>query len=480
MSITLLGVSISGSPFTVMISTGNLSATESTSTISAPINIDAGSTYLFSIITKDLYGSSITTSGQSTQIAIMAYFQNANAFTSPISVADLTNWQQIYGLNIAGAVQNLGTGTYVGQVTIFMAGEFTLNVKINDIEMTGSPFSTFTVSPVEVYGPLSVPSGVPAIAVAGVTSTFQVQGRDFYSNNAQTLISTISATSVQLKSVSTNLVLDGAITDDSAGAVVYSVSFTPTLAGDSLLFVTIQGLNISGSPFSISVEPASATDPTKTTITEFSFAYTAGDLIEFNIEARDAYSNLRLASVTRRYYPPILVNSITSISNSDGTYSVVYQITKASTYTLHITDSTGTNQIASSPYTGIAVSPGTAQALKSAFESPSNPINAGSQVTYQVQARDFFSDIVVNDSTDPYFFLSVLSPTSNAISIYPMTFQYGLYVTQLSFNNAESKSVVIGVTRNEGLRATYYKTISFFNSIQSSATYYHLGKDPMS
>ena len=53
-------------------------------------------------------------------------------------------------------------------------------------------------------------------------------------------------------------------------------------------------------------------------------------------------------------------------------------------------------------------------------------------------------------------------------------------MTQLSFKDAESKSVVIGVTRNGGLRATYYKTISFFNSIQSSATYYHLGKDPMS
>ena len=167
MSITLLGVSISGSPFTVMISTGNLSATELTSTISAPINIDAVSTYLFSIITKDLYGSSITTDSQSTQIAIMAYFQNANAFTSPISIADLTNWQQIYGLNIAGAVQDLGAGTYVGQVTIFKADEFTLDVKINDIEMTGSPFSTFTASPVEVYGPLSVPSGVPSIAELG-------------------------------------------------------------------------------------------------------------------------------------------------------------------------------------------------------------------------------------------------------------------------------------------------------------------------
>ena len=485
MSITLLGVSISGSPFTVMISTGDLSATESTTTISALISIDAGSTYLFSIITKDLYGSSITTGGQSTQIAIMAYFQNANAFTSPISVADLTNWQQIYGLNIAGAVQGLGTGTYVGKVTIFKAGEFTLDVKINDIEMTGSPFSIFTVSPVEVYGPLSVPSGVPAIVVAGVTSTFQVQGRDFYSNNVQTLISTISATRVQLKSVSTNLVLDGAITDNSAGAGVYSVSFTLTLAGDSLLFATIQGLNISGSPFSISVEPASLIDSTKTTITEFYFAYTAEDLLEFNIEAQDAYSNLRLALTSEVFLVTLtdadsIVNSITSISKSDGTYSVVYQFTKTSTYTLQVTYSTGANQIASFPYTGIAVSPGTAQALKSAFESPSNPINAGSQVTYQVKARDFFSDIVVNNSTDPYFFLSLLSPTLNAISIYPMTFQYGLYVTQLSFNNAEHKSVVLGVTRNWGLRVTYYKTISFFNSIQSSATYYHLGKDPMS
>ena len=483
MSITLLGVSISGSPFTVIVTTGDISPTASTTTISTPINIDAGSTYFFSIFAKDLYGSAITTGGQSTDISIMAYFQNANSYTSPISVADLTNWQQINGVDIAGAVEDLGTGKYIGQVTIFKAGQFTLDVKINSIEMTGSPFSTFTVSPVEVYAPQSVPLGVPTTAVAGVTSTFQIQGRDFYSNNAQTLISSVSASSVQLTYSSSSLVLAGTITDNPAGAGVYTVSFTPTLAGDSLLFVTIQGLNISQSPFSITVNPAATTDPTKTTITQFSKSYKAGDLIEFNIEARDAYQNLRPASTSEVFLVTLIdtdnvVTSITPASNGDGTYSCVQQFSKISTYTLKITDSTGSNQIANSPYTGIVVSPGPAQATKSSFVSPSSTIVAGTTETYKVQARDYFSNIVVNDATNPSFYLSTYSPIANSINILPMTFQYGYFQADYTNNVAESKSVVIGVTRNGGLRATYYKTVSFFNAIEAFSTYYHQGQTP--
>lgn len=484
MSITLLGESISGSPFTVVVSTGDISAT-STTTVSTPINIDAGSTYFFSIVAKDLYSSLITTGGESTLISIMAYFQNANSYTSPISVADLTNWQQIYGTDIAGAVEDLGTGTYIGQVTIFKAGVFTLDVKINSIQVTGSPFSTLTVSPVEVYAPNSVPTGVPTTAVAGVASTFKVQGRDFYSNNAQTLISTISATSVQLKYTSSSSVMDGTITDDATGAGAYIVSITPTLSGNGLLFVTIQGLNISQSPFSISVEPAATTDPTKTTITDFSLSYKAGDLIKFNIEARDAYSNLRPASTSETFVVTLtdadsVVTTITPASNGDGTYSCVQQFSKVSTYTLTVTDSAGSNQIASSPYTGIIVTPGLTQAIKSSFVSPSNPIVAGATVTYKVQAKDYFSNNVVEDSTNPLFFLSVYSPLKNLISYYVMTFQYGYFQADYMNTVAESKSMVIGVTRNGGLRATYYKTVSFYNAIEAFSTYYHVGQSPQS
>ena len=387
------------------------------------------------------------------------------------------------GVDIAGAVEDLGTGKYIGQVTIFKAGQFTLDVKINSIEMTGSPFSTFTVSPVEVYAPQSVPLGVPTTAVAGVTSTFQIQGRDFYSNNAQTLISSVSASSVQLTYSSSSLVLAGTITDNPAGAGVYTVSFTPTLAGDSLLFVTIQGLNISQSPFSITVNPAATTDPTKTTITQFSKSYKAGDLIEFNIEARDAYQNLRPASTSEVFLVTLIdtdnvVTSITPASNGDGTYSCVQQFSKISTYTLKITDSTGSNQIANSPYTGIVVSPGPAQATKSSFVSPSSTIVAGTTETYKVQARDYFSNIVVNDATNPSFYLSTYSPIANSINILPMTFQYGYFQADYTNNVAESKSVVIGVTRNGGLRATYYKTVSFFNAIEAFSTYYHQGQTP--
>lgn len=54
---------------------------------------------------KDIYGNLIGTETETnaeTEVTIMALYQNHDDWTSPISSADLENWQQIYGTNIAG------------------------------------------------------------------------------------------------------------------------------------------------------------------------------------------------------------------------------------------------------------------------------------------------------------------------------------------------------------------------------------------
>lgn len=47
-------------------------------------------------------------------IDIMALFVDATAWVSPIGVADIPDWQILYGVDVAGAVQDNGDGTYIG------------------------------------------------------------------------------------------------------------------------------------------------------------------------------------------------------------------------------------------------------------------------------------------------------------------------------------------------------------------------------
>lgn len=482
LAITLRGEHIKGSPFTVTVKTGDLSATASSISVVTPISTSAGSTYQFSITAKDFFGSPILSGGQADEISIMAYFQDATAFVSPIGMADLTDWQLVNGRDIAGAVQDLGTGTYMGQVTVFKAGAFTLDVKVGDVPMTGSPFAPFTVSPVEVHGPKSLPAGAPTSAVAGTPSTFQVQGRDFYGNNAATLITSATSTTVELRTVSTNsLTATGTIVDDAAGAGVYQVSFTPTVSGEHRLVVQIEGLDISGSPFPITVSPALTTDLTKTTITLLERSFTTGDTLSFNIEARDQFSNLRSTSTSEVFLVTLtdagsVATALTAVSNGEGTYAVSHLLTSVSTYTLTVSDATGTNSAA--PITGIVVSPGPGAAAKYSFVSPSNPIVAGTPTVYSVQARDMYSNIVPTDEADHSTFLSVMSPGAGATTLSPMTFEFGLYTTELTLTEAGSYDVIIGVTRSGGLQATYFKTVSFFGAVETEATHFHTGQEP--
>ena len=484
MNIKLLGEHIKNSPFTVIVSTGDISAVQSTTDISTPITVIAGDTYFFTFNAKDLFGSTITTGGQSEEISIMAYFQTATAFDSPIGVADLTNWEYINGKDIAGVIQDLGDGTYSGQVTILKAAAFTLDVQVNDVSMTGSPFSPLTVSPSEIYAPQSVPATTPTTAVAGVQTTFKVQGRDFYGNNAAVLITSVTSTTIELRNSATNtLVVSGTITDDASNTGVYDIAFTPTLSGSHILNVKIEGKHISGSPFTITVDPEATTDLSKTTITAFGTSYQAGDKLEFTIEARDSYSNLRTASTAEIFTVKLtdsdsVVTTITPVAQGDGTYTVSQLLSKVSTYTLTVNDSTDSISVASSPYTGITVSPGNVVAMKSLFNTAPTPISAGTQYTYKVEARDLYSNTVSIDSTSHKFFLSLYSSDTMETQTFDMAYQFGLYEADITLTDAGSYNMVIGVTRNSGLRATYYATVSFYEALKNTALHYHTGLEP--
>ena len=98
LSITLLGVGIAGSPWTVIVSPGEIDPAQCTSNLgAAPLYATAGLTKFFTIITYDMYGNRITQSYGNNTVSIFATYVNNTKYTSPLGIPDLSNWAQIYG-----------------------------------------------------------------------------------------------------------------------------------------------------------------------------------------------------------------------------------------------------------------------------------------------------------------------------------------------------------------------------------------------
>jgi hypothetical protein len=119
----------------------------------------------------------------------MAVYQNNAAWPSPISIPDLTNWQSIFGIDIAGLCSNKNNGAYSCQLTTYRSGLYSLSVKVNGLNVLNSPWSPVNVAPTELYAPSCVPKGIPLTMVAGTQYTFQIQSRDFFSNNMNQALS---------------------------------------------------------------------------------------------------------------------------------------------------------------------------------------------------------------------------------------------------------------------------------------------------
>ena len=72
-------------------------------------------------------------------VAINAVYYNHDDWPSHIGVADLTDWQTIYGTSIPGTAIDKNDGTMTGSVSIKRAGTYTLSITVNDAHITNSP-----------------------------------------------------------------------------------------------------------------------------------------------------------------------------------------------------------------------------------------------------------------------------------------------------------------------------------------------------
>jgi len=105
--------SIKGSPYTVVVLPGEVKSSICTTTIAGtPINNIAGITYFFDIQLVDVFGNLLTKSAPGTEIDVIVRYQNHNSWLSPIGLPDASNWQAVYGTDIAGLAIDNSDGTY--------------------------------------------------------------------------------------------------------------------------------------------------------------------------------------------------------------------------------------------------------------------------------------------------------------------------------------------------------------------------------
>ena len=72
-------------------------------------------------------------------VVVKADYINHDDWPSHIGVADLTDWQTIYGTSIPGTAIDKNDGTMTGSVSIKRAGTYTLSITVNDAHIKNSP-----------------------------------------------------------------------------------------------------------------------------------------------------------------------------------------------------------------------------------------------------------------------------------------------------------------------------------------------------
>eukprot|EP00484_Ammonia_sp_Unknown_P018911 CAMPEP_0197023788 /NCGR_PEP_ID=MMETSP1384-20130603/4422_1 /TAXON_ID=29189 /ORGANISM="Ammonia sp." /LENGTH=1466 /DNA_ID=CAMNT_0042452053 /DNA_START=42 /DNA_END=4442 /DNA_ORIENTATION=+ len=260
-------------------------------------------------------------------------FGNALSSTADEYVVNISDG--IHTIN--ASVQSIGDGQYNVSFQPIAVGEYDVNIKLNNLShILNSPY-TLTVIPGDVSAStssvLSSGDGNGHIsAESNVETYFIVQLRDAYSNALQQELQTQVFDLKVLSCASLNVTLSCSYYVSGQ----YNCSYTPIESGACSLSLTISGIHIADSPFSVSVSPGRVSASN-------SYAYniadgTAGVIQSFRIQSQDLNgNNLTVGGNTfiaklidkHSIYDEV-VAEITD--NTDGTYTVNYVTPIANVY----------------------------------------------------------------------------------------------------------------------------------------------------
>jgi len=212
-AITMNGRPIGGSPFTSTVGAGPVSPDQSTATVP---DGTAGLATEILVQTRDGAGNLLSSGGETVAVTVS-------------------------GANDAGGltVTDQADGTYTASYTPTRAGTDAVVITINGAPINGSPFaSDVSVGPVSpAHSTATVPDGT-----VGIPINIVVQARDAYGNplsvGGEVVIVTVTGKNPTWPMRATDM-----------GDGTYTASYTPSRKGNDKVYITMNGVPISGSPF---------------------------------------------------------------------------------------------------------------------------------------------------------------------------------------------------------------------------------------
>ena len=319
-AVTLNGLDVAASPYTVFV---NYAETAGRRCVASG---------------PGLLGS--TSDQQSTFLVFMR-----DAFDNPRDVGgDVINATLTGPDTVFGTFTDFLNGTYEVQYVPTKAGVYTVTVKVNDEEISGSPFHELTVDGITAGFTSSAVGEGLTDAMAGVEASFVVQARDVNAND-RTLGG--DALTVVLNSTRPAVDADGVpydaevVVNGSAAYVghgQYRCVYTASVAKLHTLRVFINDMEISGSPFSPVVVPNRMNATMSVVSGSGVEGSVAGVLAPIHIKSVDAYGNDvgaggDLGELTAFLEGPDPMQ-LEIVDLGDGGYSLPYIAPIAGDYTL--------------------------------------------------------------------------------------------------------------------------------------------------
>eukprot|EP00736_Rhodelphis_marinus_P013075 Rmarinus@m.15360 len=315
-------------------------------------------------------GGQVTTSGGDYFEVVLTRTRDEAGHVLSASASD--EFVVMSGLaNDVGVVEDLGTGLYQTNFTLTRSGWYVLEVTVAGGSIATTPTNEFRVwsgetdaATCSAYG-----NGLSEPAEAGVSQQFYIQARDQYGNllmagQAHGNEFFIRSRAVSLEDTSVSLAGEQSTSyTTSLGNGTYLASYGPHVyAGTYELSVTLNGVRISGSPFSVSVEATGASASRTVTYGDGLSDAVAGYNATFTILSSDKYGNLRREAGSE-YTVSLKQGTLSFVGGTTyvggGEFEGWYAATLAGEYSLYVklydvaTDSYVS--VTGSPFSGVEV-----------------------------------------------------------------------------------------------------------------------------
>lgn len=342
--ITLGGIPLGGSPFKLTAAAGAVSAARSEATGGAITEFLAGTETSFDLTVRDSNRNVVPSAGLDVAASLEWLDYVGGAPGLPLT-SDTALLNGEFGEYFFGTPVYQGEGVYKVSYIALREGRYKLYVKVEGIDVSGSPFDLRGFS-AQIRDPVSgltseVPYGPkcrtealkpPATWQAGVPLSIRVQLRDAFGNPLSTPVGNpaLQLPIAQLTTVPASTQLDTATCSNYLGCNdgtenvcntlrgVYECLITPTFAGpDRFLSVRLQGAEISRvdvisrtvqgesltstevtqGPFGIVITPGVAVGNTSRVL-DLPLYYEAGRTIPVLLQWRDVFGNDLIESPT--------------------------------------------------------------------------------------------------------------------------------------------------------------------------------------